>query len=1284
MSIIVKYSGNAVIGYDYEGEQTGVVEIASSYNGHTITSISAGAFKGCQMYKIYIPDTIVSIGSNAFNGCSSLLYVYYIYSGDDIKNNNGQIVLDSWANITFGNQYACPFNNGTKKPYLYIFDKNNNEYINTYGGGGDSGYIPCYINTNVSAFAFYNYKGIRELVFGPDVETIGQNAFYYNNRIDKGLRFEKEGRITGLSLESQAFFGCQGLKDVSLPVLTSYGGHVFRDCPNLQTLSVDTDSNSKYFTEGNILYYKQDNDNLTLCQYTNGASPTLILKDIDGVKITKVLSGAFGSTHISEIALENVITIDSYAFASCKSLTGVSLSSELSSIGANAFQSCSKLTSINLGVTDKLKKIDATVFGSCTSLKTIIFPSLLETIGTKAFFGCTSIQEIDLEGCNKLTTVGNGAFSSCSSLQRIVFPKKGITCTKASSSNTYENFLNCPIAYAKIPKNMIPVIPLNSLIEIEITYGTGSIGEEAFKGLEELRYVTISGDISTIGKGAFVDCIHLEELKISKKIKTFDENAFKGNLTLSQIIYLGSADDWVKISFANPDANPAAFATSLYMQNEAEGEPVLVGEVVLKSATSISNYAFYNCSSITKLELPASLTEIKTQSLYNCSSLNWISVSEDNNNFQSIDGVLYSKNGDELIQYPIGNKQTSFVIPYNNETLIKIGENAFLNCQNLISISVPNSLKTVGKKAFEECRNLTTFSVSTPKEKPTNYFLKLNCIEEKAFYNCISLNKIGYLTVLESIGSFAFFGCKVLGEIIFQDGRYNAAEADLDKIPDKASKLKSIGEQSFGECSSLKKIIIPRGVNSMGKKVFLNCNISLNVLIEQTQIPATGWDEEWAIRKEGENIKYYLYSADKPATTDTHWHYTISSGFIISSDSEEDFIVAPRFRVTQEGRVSAKECVFDNATINTGIFNDITVNTGSIGGFVIEDALLKSENGNTMLSGSSYNGYVFWAGVKAGNGDDSTRPFWVTKEGEVGIVNGQLLFSKQVSNGSYYNGLVEVSLGRKNSLTALSISGQGDGDTYKTDFYPNLIYMGSQNSGFHGILSFKKEYADDYSFDERFERYIQVQKTGFGFEITSDEDEKTPIGVLSLGNSNANDIKGAWKIGNNTAATNKMGYRYHNIPGIYCYTYAEYSTTERPYCTNKLAIDNCVLVIGRDKAILARTNSIKDTELKFVKDLRDTTDNLILHEKCTGHGFYEIYGGSANNFVREEVFYDTKVPSDNAFGTHESGDMILGVRWDNNAASVEIGGVTVQGPLFFVSFDCGSYTYGAVVTIFGI
>ena len=190
----------------------------------------------------------------------------------------------------------------------------------------------------------------------------------------------------------------------------------------------------------------------------------------------------------------------------------------------------------------------------------------------------------------------------------------------------------------------------------------------------------------------------------------------------------------------------------------------LTSVTIPDSVTSIGDFAFYRCSSLLSIVIPDSVTTIGEDAFYRCSSLASIVVDGANPSYQSIDGNLYTKNGDMLIQYAIGKTDTHFEIP---DSVTTIDGYAFTGCTSLTSVTIPDSVTIIGERAFFECTSLT--SIVIPNSVTT--------IGWQAFYECTSLTSIIIPDSVTSIDWRAFYNCTSLTDVY-----YTGSEADWQSI----------------------------------------------------------------------------------------------------------------------------------------------------------------------------------------------------------------------------------------------------------------------------------------------------------------------------------------------------------------------------------------------------------------------------------------------------------------------------------------------------------------------
>jgi len=129
----------------------------------------------------------------------------------------------------------------------------------------------------------------------------------------------------------------------------------------------------------------------------------------------------------------------------------------------------------------------------------------------------------------------------------------------------------------------------------------------------------------------------------------------------------------------------------------------LASVTIPNTVTSIGWFAFSRCSNLTNVTIPASVTSIGDYAFSFCTSLTAITVDARHPVYRSVDGVLFDKSLNTLIKCP-GGKNGAYTIPNN---ITKIGGSAFMSCAKLTSITIPASVTFIGSSAFSGCVSLT-------------------------------------------------------------------------------------------------------------------------------------------------------------------------------------------------------------------------------------------------------------------------------------------------------------------------------------------------------------------------------------------------------------------------------------------------------------------------------------------------------------------------------------------------------------------------------------------------
>ena len=125
------------------------------------------------------------------------------------------------------------------------------------------------------------------------------------------------------------------------------------------------------------------------------------------------------------------------------------------------------------------------------------------------------------------------------------------------------------------------------------------------------------------------------------------------------------------------------------------------------AVTEVKISAFFGCENLKSVFIPNSITVIGKNAFVNCCNLKSINVDSNNVKYKSLDGNLYSKDGQSLIQYAVGKNEIGFVIPDN---VTSIGIAAFFNCGTLTKVTIPESVTEIQAMAFYGCNNLNSIA----------------------------------------------------------------------------------------------------------------------------------------------------------------------------------------------------------------------------------------------------------------------------------------------------------------------------------------------------------------------------------------------------------------------------------------------------------------------------------------------------------------------------------------------------------------------------------------------
>lgn len=212
--------------------------------------------------------------------------------------------------------------------------------------------------------------------------------------------------------------------------------------------------------------------------------------------------------------------------------------------------------------------------------------------------------------------------------------------------------------------------------------------------------------------------------------------------------------------------------------------------IIEEGITQINSRRFLGSSALESVSLPKTITNLGEYAFENCQSLKEILVDDENENFKSTDGVLYTKNMQTLLIYPANRENTDFSIP---ETVRSFGDYAFDYSQNLENITIPAGLRSMGEyEPFYCAKSIKNFDVATGNGY---YASKDGCLYSK------DLKKLIKYTIAGEDKSVTIDGSTIINDNAF----YNSA--NLEEVVLKNS-VSEIGYMAFYNCDKLSKLTI--------------------------------------------------------------------------------------------------------------------------------------------------------------------------------------------------------------------------------------------------------------------------------------------------------------------------------------------------------------------------------------------------------------------------------------------------------------------------------------------
>ncbi len=224
-----------------------------------------------------------------------------------------------------------------------------------------------------------------------------------------------------------------------------------------------------------------------------------------------------------------------------------------------------------------------------------------------------------------------------------------------------------------------------------------------------------------------------------------------------------------------------------------KGNSAITSVSLPEGITAIDKDMFYGCTALSYIKIPSSISYIDVSAFNECPSLLEFEVSEKNQEFSSVDGILYNKAKTRLKKYPVGRNNNEVSVPNGTHY---IDDFAFYRCSYLTKCILPDGVGGIGVSAFEGCINMKSIDLGN----------RVDFVGGKAFYECRALESIIFEHELYSIGSNAFANCTSLKRVELM------------------SNVGEIGYRTFYNCKSLVVFSVRGEITKKDKNAFEGCD----------------------------------------------------------------------------------------------------------------------------------------------------------------------------------------------------------------------------------------------------------------------------------------------------------------------------------------------------------------------------------------------------------------------------------------------------------------------------
>lgn len=463
-----------------------------------------------------------------------------------------------------------------------------------------------------------------------------------------------------------------------------------------------------------------------------------------------------------------------------------------------------------------------------SKIESVTIPASVKTIDTDAFCWCFSLKEIKVAEGNKNFVVVDGVLYNKDMTEIIAYPpalEQTVYKVPETIRSSKAYILSKNLKTIVVPKTAeirttqhafgyyVEQFEINSyqdMLEREMIMDNATKFVEGFtvygyKGTTAEEFYqnnTLYNDTKFITLDDFTGHVY-SDWKVTKEPDYENRGIKKRTCLLCDSI----EEQWINRLFPesitvgdfNYEVYPKWGYAMVTRYNGSGTDVTIPSEVNGYQVTKLDSGVFSE-KAVQTVTIPASITEISNNPFSLSMNLTEIKVAEGNSRYYTTDGVLFDKDTNTLIAYPIGKTDKSYTIPNGIKT---IGVEAFSVASNLEKVVFPESLKRVGSHAFYGCYNLKDYSVANLEFADTAAFA-FTAIENLTYPKGLKTGEYGAFVYLFKLKTLTIEeGVEALNATEF--GMCGMKSVTIPKS------VKNIYNGAFAECFNLKEINVAEG-----------------------------------------------------------------------------------------------------------------------------------------------------------------------------------------------------------------------------------------------------------------------------------------------------------------------------------------------------------------------------------------------------------------------------------------------------------------------------------------